>query len=146
MVLDRPFDCAYFCWSDHRKWRQDRIIPTIQSACSPRPMPTNAAEGAQLRPFLLPNGGLVRWPRPSHHWPAMLRAQELKLRLKVSVPAFSATSRYFQVPCEILPTSNWVLLILQSEVFTNYRVPRKVNLKSVFDEMRAMGCIVADSG
>jgi hypothetical protein len=32
-----PFDCAYFCWSDHPKWRQNRIIPTIQSVCSPRP-------------------------------------------------------------------------------------------------------------
>jgi hypothetical protein len=76
-------------------------------------MPTNAAEGAQLRPFLLPNGGLVHWPRPSHHWPAMLRAQELKLRLKVSVTAFSAISSYFQVPCppdEILLTGGWVFV------------------------------------
>jgi hypothetical protein len=40
-----------------------------------------------------------------------LRAQELKLRLKVSVTAFSATSRYFQVLCspdEILAADNWV--------------------------------------
>jgi hypothetical protein len=42
-----------------------------------------------------------------------LRAQELKLRLKVSVTAFSAISSYFQVPCppdEILLTGGWVFV------------------------------------
>lgn len=104
-ALDLAFNCAYFCWSDHPKWRKDQAQETASDQIPHDPVgllnsaiPRNAAEGAQVRPPLLPNGRRGQRMSPSHHWPVRLRAQELKLRLKVSLTAwFSAASRYFQL-------------------------------------------------